>query len=431
MISFVEQNKITQKRANSCVKHDEHCSICGIGFNVVDSNLEGGAPVYVEYTYEQRQDVCYPEIDHMRCSRCLDDKIVPNDCFKWSTPEILARIFSLQQNISHASQCSSLRHQEEPVAKKQKIIRDPNLGDKFLIWGGKSGWLGEQLRDLCEEQKLNYHCAASRIENREEVEKELEFHKPTHVLMAAGLTGRPTVDYLEDHKDEGIRTNVIGVLNVVDLCAKRGIHVTNFATGCIFKYDEAHPIGGKGFTEEDTPNFSGSFYSHTKAMVENLLSNYDNCLTLRIRMPISADLHHRNFVTKILNYAKVVNIPNSMTTLDDMLPIALKASQQKLTGILNFCNPGAISHNEILTMYREYIDPAFAWENFSEAECNAILKAGRSNNTLSSEKLLKLFPEVPEIHEACKNAFIKMAATVKSQGKENLIAKKWKFPQTK
>jgi hypothetical protein len=44
--------------------------------------------------------------------------------------------------------------------------------------------------------------------------------------------------------------------------------LVNYATGCIFEYDEAHPLGsGIGFKEEDTPNFFGSYYSRTKAMV--------------------------------------------------------------------------------------------------------------------------------------------------------------------
>jgi UDP-glucose 4,6-dehydratase len=45
----------------------------------------------------------------------------------------------------------------------------------------------------------------------------------------------------------------------------------NFATGCIFEYDKEHPLGsGIGFKEEDKPNFIGSFYSKTKAMVISL-----------------------------------------------------------------------------------------------------------------------------------------------------------------
>jgi len=311
----------------------------------------------------------------------------------------------------------------EPNEKKQKTGKD-----RFLIYGAKTGWIGGYVVRICEERNLDYVIGDCRIEDRNLIEEELDRVKPTHVLMAAGLTGRPTVDWCEDHKQETIRVNVIGVLSIVDSCYKRGIHITNFATGCIFKYDESHPIGGDGFTECDTPNFGGSFYSHTKAMVENLLQNYNNCLVLRIRMPISADLHHRNFVTKILNYARVVNIPNSMTTLDDLVPVAVEAAQRRLTGILNLCNPGAISHNEILQMYHDYIDASFKWTNFTEEECNAILKAQRSNNTLDHAKLISLFPNVPEIHEACKNVFIKMRATIDAEGREALAASGWKFP---
>jgi 3,5-epimerase/4-reductase len=44
-----------------------------------------------------------------------------------------------------------------------------------------------------------------------------------------------------------------------------------------------------------------------------LTRNYPNALLLRVRMPISDDLSSRSFVTKITKYAKVVNVPNSMT----------------------------------------------------------------------------------------------------------------------
>ncbi len=42
--------------------------------------------------------------------------------------------------------------------------------------------------------------------------------------------------------------------------------------GCIFHYDdEFTENSGKGFKEADKPNFTGSYYSFTKAMVESLL----------------------------------------------------------------------------------------------------------------------------------------------------------------
>jgi UDP-glucose 4,6-dehydratase len=55
---------------------------------------------------------------------------------------------------------------------------------------------------------------------------------------------------------------------LADVCKTNNLLLVNFATGCIFEYDKTHPLGtGIGFKEEDTPNFFGSYYSKTKAMV--------------------------------------------------------------------------------------------------------------------------------------------------------------------
>lgn len=63
-------------------------------------------------------------------------------------------------------------------------------------------------------------------------------------------------------------------------------------------------------------------------------------------MPISEDLKHpRNFITKIARYEFVVDVPNSMTILPEMMPMALTMAQRRLTGVYNFTNPGTVSHN--------------------------------------------------------------------------------------
>jgi hypothetical protein len=62
-----------------------------------------------------------------------------------------------------------------------------------------------------------------------------------------------------------------------------------------------------------------------QAMVESLLKQYPNVLTLRVRMPIVASLvYPRNFITKIIKYDKVVNSPNSMTVLPELLPMSIE-----------------------------------------------------------------------------------------------------------
>jgi hypothetical protein len=58
-----------------------------------------------------------------------------------------------------------------------------------------------------------------------------------------------------------------------------------------------------------------------------------------------------------------VTIKNITKENGELLPMALKLAKQNLTGTLNLTNPGLISHNKILEMYREIVDPNFTWKN--------------------------------------------------------------------
>lgn len=102
----------------------------------------------------------------------------------------------------------------------------------FLIWGGE-GWVAGHLKELLEQQNEKVFTTTVRMENRESVLAELDRVKPTHVLNCAGCTGRPNVDWCEDNKEQTIRSNVIGTLNLTDCCFLKGIHITVFATGCM------------------------------------------------------------------------------------------------------------------------------------------------------------------------------------------------------
>jgi 3,5-epimerase/4-reductase len=276
---------------------------------------------------------------------------------------------------------------------------------KFLIFGGR-GWIGSMLVTLLEQQGHTVFIAKSRLEDFVGINWELGNVKPDFVLNCAGITGRPTIDWSETHQQETFLVNTVGVVNLAHACWQGGYHLTNYATGCIYKYNDEHPIG-TAYSELDTPNFRGSVYSTSKSIAEELLSVYDNVLTLRIRMPISDDLHPKSLVTKLIKYSKVVNIPNSATILSEMLPISLLLAQSRKTGVYNFTNPGAISHNEILALYKKHIDPSFSWNNFSEEEQNAVLKSQRSNCELDVSKLTELYPVTP-IHTALESVMMKI-----------------------
>uniref|UniRef100_A0A7N0SVV8 UDP-glucose 4,6-dehydratase n=1 Tax=Kalanchoe fedtschenkoi TaxID=63787 RepID=A0A7N0SVV8_KALFE len=291
--------------------------------------------------------------------------------------------------------------QSQKVALPSKTVNSQNSSYKFLIYG-RTGWIGGLLGKLCEKQGISKEYGKGRLEDRASLVKDIQSVKPTHVFNAAGVTGRPNVDWCESHKTETIRTNVVGTLTLADVCREHGLLLINYATGCIFEYDAAHPeSSGIGFKEEDVPNFHGSFYSKTKAMVEELLKEFENVCSLRVRMPISSDLSNpRNFITKISRYNKVVNIPNSMTVLDELVPISIEMAKRNLTGIWNFTNPGVVSHNEILEMYKKYINPDFTWANFTLEEQAKVIVAARSNNEMDASKLKKEFPELLPIKDS-------------------------------
>jgi dTDP-glucose 4,6-dehydratase len=164
------------------------------------------------------------------------------------------------------------------------------------------------------------------------------------------------------------------------------------------------------FKEIDAPNFFGSSYSIIKGLTDQIMQER-NCicesvLNLRIRMPIINRDHPRNFVTKITGYSKICSLPNSMTVLDEFLPYALALMQCRYVGTLNFVNPGVISHNEMLRMYRQFVNPEFEWTNFTVDEQNEILSSKRSNNYLDTAKLESIFPNVRHIQDAVQDCMI-------------------------
>ena len=288
---------------------------------------------------------------------------------------------------------------------------------RILVYGSK-GWIGTQFCDLLVKKNVVFVEGKSRVNSIEDVNNELELIQPTHVVSFIGRThGKigekvyTTIDYLEQEGKliENVRDNLFSPIILADLCSKRKIHYTYLGTGCIFKFDAEHPFGKEenGFTESSLPNFFGSSYSVVKGFTDQLMSLYkDSVLNLRIRMPITGEKNGRNFITKIVNYEKVCSVPNSMTVLPELLPFVLDMMEKGTNGTINLTNPGLVSHNEILEMYKEIVDPSFKWKNFSQEEQRAILAADRSNNFLETTKLESLYPQIKNIKDSVRECLI-------------------------
>lgn len=249
--------------------------------------------------------------------------------------------------------------------------------------------------------------ARARADDELGVEAEIMTSDVDRILCLIGRTHGPgysTIDYLEQKGKlvENVRDNLYSPLVLALLGKKYGVHVTYLGTGCIFTYSEEQRM----FQERDSPNFFGSGYSTVKGFTDRLMHFFeDSVLNLRIRMPIVGYHHPRNFVTKITTYAKICSIANSMTVLEDMLPIMIDLALKKTTGTINLTNPGTVEHNEILELYQKYVDPTFLWENFTQEEQAKILLSGRSNNELDTTKLQQLYPKLLPIRERVELLF--------------------------
>ena len=271
---------------------------------------------------------------------------------------------------------------------------------KWLIYGS-NGWIGKMVCKLLNDNEETVVNSEVRADDEIAVEKELQNVNPDRVISLIGRTWGPgfaTIDYLEQKGKlvENIKDNLYAPVILALLCKKHNIHFTYLGTGCIFN-------GYEGYTEESKPDFFGSAYSTTKGFTDRLMHMFDDTtLNCRIRMPACNDTSSRNFIIKIINYQKVCSMPNSMTILPEMLPIMLDMAKNKITGTINLTNPGLITHNEILEMVKEIINPEFTWQNFTLEEQNQILLAGRSNNLLNTDKLQSMYPNVTPIKEAMR-----------------------------
>lgn len=277
---------------------------------------------------------------------------------------------------------------------------------KWLIYGGK-GWIGGMIVKELENKNETIFIGDARVDDETSLEQEIVQHHPDRIVCCVGRTHGPgysTIDYLEqkDKLIDNIRDNLYAPLTLAILCEKYDTHLTYLGTGCIF----SNVSMTHSYHENDKPDFFGSQYSIVKGFTDRLLHQYNSTvLNIRIRMPIVGYHHQRNFITKIVQYEKICSIQNSMTVLPDLLPILLDLASKRRTGTMNLTNPGTIEHNEILTMYKKYVDPDLTWINFTNEEQNKILLSERSNNRLDTSQLENLYPHVLNIRDSIERLF--------------------------
>ena len=274
---------------------------------------------------------------------------------------------------------------------------------KILIFG--KGYIGERCKKAWGDEAV---LSDVRVESVADALNEIKKHQPDAVLNAAGVRGKPNVDWCEDHQIETIRGNTVLPLLLADACRQADVYLLHIGSGCIFYGDSPHP--DKAWRENDFGNPS-AVYSRSKYAADLMLSTLPNVGIGRIRMPIDHIPSPGNLIDKLASFKKVVDVENSVTVIEDMIKVFHVLMEKKASGIFHVTNPGTIRHKEVLEMYKELVDKNHTCEWISDDDLvkQGLAKKGRSNNFLASERLAEFGISMRPVKEAVRDVMEKYA----------------------
>jgi dTDP-4-dehydrorhamnose reductase len=229
--------------------------------------------------------------------------------------------------------------------------------------------------------------------------------RPDFLINAAGYTGKPNVDACELHKAECLLGNAVLPGAVAQACEAAGVPWGHVSSGCIYSGDGP---GGNGFTELDAPNFTFrtnncSFYSGTKGLGEEVLAGHPNVFVWRLRIPFDGVDNPRNYLTKMMRYARLLEATNSISELDEFVEATLSCWTSRVPfGTYNVTNPGKVTTREVVDLIRASGVCNKDYQFFSdEAEfMRTAAKTPRSNCVMDSSKLAGVGIRLTPVREA-------------------------------
>jgi len=191
----------------------------------------------------------------------------------------------------------------------------------------------------------------ARFDSTDSVAALVDRVRPEFAINAIGYPGRPNVDATEREKLRCLAANTVVPGVIAEVLAVRGIPWGHVSSGCIFQGTRPD---GSGFTEDDAPNFAfgdaaASWYSRTKAMAESLLRDAPDCLIWRLRIPFDEFDHERNYLTKAMEYDRLLEVRNSISHRGEFAAACVETLVRRLpAGIYNVTNPGAVWTSDVV-----------------------------------------------------------------------------------
>jgi len=277
---------------------------------------------------------------------------------------------------------------------------------------GGSGYVGQAYQALLTRKNIpfrNLRRADVDYTNPAVLTAALKADKPAFLINAAGYTGKPNVDACELHKTECLFGNAVFPGIVAQACADAGIPWGHVSSGCI--YTGSRP-DGTGFTETDTPNFTFrtnncSFYSGTKALGEEVLADKPDVYIWRLRIPFDNVDNPRNYLTKLMRYAKLLEAENSISQLHEFVAATFACWEKRVPfGTYNVTNPGHVTTREVVSMIEKSGVHPKKYEFFASEDefMKVAAKTPRSNCVMTSAKLASVGIQMTPVRDAVEQA---------------------------
>ena len=237
------------------------------------------------------------------------------------------------------------------------------------------------------------------------------------VINASGFTGKPNVDACETAKFNCLQGNSVLPGIIREVCEDLKIPWGHISSGCI--YSGRQP-DGRGWTEEDEPNFSFrsppcSFYSGSKALGEEVLEGAENCFVWRLRIPFNHEAHPRNYLQKVLSYENLLDVENSVSHLDEFCQKCVECFTKDVEpGIYNMTNPGSITTRQVTEWMIEegLTEKKFKFFDSEEEFMKRAAVAPRSNCVLDTSKAEKAGIGMRPVEDAMIDSIRKMRQSI-------------------
>ena len=235
----------------------------------------------------------------------------------------------------------------------------------YVLMGSK-GFMGSEIKKYLKEQNKHYICLDIRLDQYEEIEHKLKLYNPKYVICAAGISGKPTITWCDENKEETFKVNVMDTLKLCEITKDLNIHLTLLGSGSVFNglYDKDNNPILDTYSEKYIDNKNNNkYYLKCRNILEDSLELYKNVLYLRIQYPISMTKNPKCFMNKMLTRLENVHDQYvNITYTPNLFPLLISSIlKENVTGILNFVNPGHIKLSELLEMYREKYDKEFTF----------------------------------------------------------------------